>query len=798
MGGGVCIYVRDSEIFVPLEIKHHPDYFESVWLFLPQHSILFTCVYLPPIPSICRTVDFENFITNTADEFMNEGYGQNLIVCGDFNKFSVVSLCDNNDLTPLVKLPTRGGNILDNVLASEQLTCHYSCTVGPPIASSDHNSILCSSQSVLESSSSNLPVNKFYDLRFSNVESFLYVLSVVNWGELYNMAYSVNEKCEILRETIKLCIEQTIPTVFVQSSKNDKPWMTPMIKHLINLRWAAFRNKRFIIYDNLKRKIKVEINKAKMKWGLRAKQSPRDLWRVVNIATGRNKNKLDHVVQKFSNIESAANAINTNFVSVFTPANETVSVEDVSSSNEDLRPISALIVFDVIRRLRQDKATGPEDIPAVLYKRAAALLAEPLTHIFNVCLAQGFFPTAWKLATVVPVPKTSKPSITDLRPISLLSTLSKVFERILAKAVHHHFLRSSGGDQHGGLPGRSTVTASILIHDHITRLLDLDDVVAVQVIAYDMSKAFDKLPHSTILKRLIDCDFPSNFVKLIQSYLFERFQQVQLNQYLSNVEMVSSGVPQGSVLGPLLFISVMGSLHALFPDTVLVKFIDDLTVIVPVYRHGSSHAAEEDHNIRSWTNKVGLTLNVEKSKCLVFKKSATHVLIHLPDVEFVETHRILGVLWSDNLDWSPHFNTVSRTFSSRLHCLRILKGFLNANDLWNVYKCLLLPLLEYCSPLFIGMPKRICDRLEKLQRRAHSIICGRDCTCKNIEALSTRRLARGYAVLNQMLSPSHPLNNLLPPKSVRSSRLILPHWKSKRRQTSFVPFMVLHSTGHIT
>ena len=139
---------------------------------------------------------------------MNRGYGHYFSITGDFNRLNLDTLCHNNCLTALVKLPTRGDHILDNVLISDDLASSCSCLVGAPLGSSDHNTIFCSpvaAEHTLSVHSAPSPV-KVYDLRSSHVQCFLTTLSAVNWSEYYNIFFSIDEKCAIFREVINMCI----------------------------------------------------------------------------------------------------------------------------------------------------------------------------------------------------------------------------------------------------------------------------------------------------------------------------------------------------------------------------------------------------------------------------------------------------------------------------------------------------------------------------------------------------------------------------------------------------------------
>ena len=408
----------------------------------------------------------------------------------------------------------------------------------------------------------------------------------------------------------------------VKLSGNEKPWLTPAIKHLINLRWAAFRDRDFVRYMSFKLKVQKEIAKAKLRWGLRAKRSAKDLWKVTKNVIGQSKVSMSSILNKFPTQIDAANAINTVFSHVFNPSS--LSTPNGSSCPVDLRhpTIHVHAVFQELKKLKPGKSCGPDRIPSLFYKEAAVFLAEPLTHLFNMCLSQGLFPSFWKRAHVVPIPKKRNPTERDLRPISLLSTPSKIFEKILSIYLRNQFRDAADREQHGGIVGRSTSTALITVHDCLTRLMDRDDISGAQLIAYDISKAFDKLSGKVVISQLQQSNFPPFFVHLMSSYLSNRSQCVKLNGAFSESLPVTSGVPQGSVLGPLLFLTVMGTLEKRYPETGLVKFMDDVTLVVPIMKACSNHNVnEEDDNFRSWADRVGLTINETKSKCIVYQRS---------------------------------------------------------------------------------------------------------------------------------------------------------------------------------
>ena len=188
-------------------------------------------------------------------------------------------------------------------------------------------------------------------------------------------------------------------------------------------------------------------------------------------------------------------------------------------------------------------------------------------------------------------------------------------------------------------------------------------------------------------------------------------------------------------------------------------------------------------------------LNSSKSKCLIVKKSKQYNPSPILNIQVVESLKVLGVVWSDNLSWNDHLLHISRLFAQRIHCLRTVRGFVSKKDLLLIYNGPLRSLLEYCSPLLVGMPEGMANDLEKLQRRAHRIICGPECAADCMQPIRDRRISRAVKLFEQSFNAIHIIHDLLLSRSVRSSRLIIPPVRTSRRLSFFAPFMTLLKSG---
>ena len=802
-GGGVCSWTHSSLNAKPLVSTHKPDFVEAVWLCLPYAKIIFTCMYIPPDFAVSHSGLIDDYIVTNVDNFLSYLCDFDVIICGDFNKYDVQDICNQLDLDNMVQEPTRISAFLDYILISKTISASYHVSVESPISNSDHRSICAYPKAPISSKTS--VQRTLYDLRESNVTKFIGALSMVNWTPFYLSSADLDDKCDFLHDLLSEMVKSSIPTRTVSMTESDKPWMTPMVKHAIQMIWNAYRQKNFALYQHWKRKVKVLITKAKKQWSSKAKISSKGLWSVARSETGtKSKNSVYSLINSFESVTSAVNAINDKFSSVFAPdspssacppekKNETQWSVDISVESVEKR-------FSAINA---NKAMGYDGIPTILYKRAAKHLAGPFAHLFNLSVKESRFPRRWKHALVCPIPKCSPPDLEQLRPISLLPVPAKIFERIVLQSVQSKFIDNFGNNQFGCRPSSSTTCAVISLTNHALNTLEAQQVSGMKIITYDLTKAFDKLSHSLIIKKLYQAGFPTKFVNWTQSYLCDRSQGVKIGCTTSAPTAVVSGVPQGSVLGPMYFCLTVGNLNPIHNTTKLIQYVDDITLSIPLYRNEvNSHVIDEHHKIVEWANDNGFIVNSRKCQSLLFAKVRDIKDIHLMDVPTVEELKFLGVLLNNKLNWTSHVKYICRQASRRIYALRILKPIFNTQELLSIYNGAVRSLLEYASPAFGKLPKNLDEEVNKVQRRCHRIICevpsSRNCHCKNFEQLSKRRESASIKLFTSAVkNKTHILHHIMPAKSHRSTRFILPPSSTTRLSNSFVHFTAATLNGNV-
>ena len=795
VGGGVAVWVKTFLRPVLFQTQGASYGTNSVWLVFHSLKMCLVCLYLPPSSVIGFSTEIINFIVSNLDSMLGCFPEYSLFITGDFNRIDISYLCQAFDLKNTVSEPTRGAVILDYVLLSPTLLDHYVTTVGPPVATSDHSTIMCSPIDCI------LPVNSksciLYDLRDSCVSEFLKQLHMSNFLPVYDMSLSTDEKTHIFTDLVSSAFMSTIPHSTVLMTPRDKPYITPLIKHLINRRWAAYRQRNFPLYNHLRIKVKQLIMQEKCRWASRASKSSRQLWQVVNQIKGTKSSKfsaLENVIAAYPSSVAAADDINSVFLSnQAVRQSPSIPPDYLQQDTNNWAPIITQdAIFKLLDSLGVHKASGLDNIPTVLYKKAAHILTPPLTHIINVSLSRQQFPSCWKHSVITPVPKTLPPTREDLRPISLLPVLSKICEKaVLDSGISARLRECFGNLQFGNVPLSSTTTALICLHEKVTRLLDMQNVIGVSIIAYDFSKAFDQVGHDVIVNALVASQFPLGFIRWIEDYLNARTQAVKVYDTISSRSPVTSGIPQGSVLGPFLFNLVISSLHSVHPSSSCIKYVDDCTFVIPMFRDSQSACLVEHAHMVSWSSSIGLQLNLRKCKHLFISNVSSCDPPLIADIQLVKELKILGVTFTSDLKWNHHLGNVHRLASSRMHALRILKPIVDKAGLVAVYKGLILSIIEYCSPLMVGMLSKDKSLVNRINNRVHRFVCGQECDCKLFPDLQSRRYAASSRLLHKISSsPQHLLHRMCPPKTIRG-RYIVPPIKTVRRRNSFFPYMTI-------
>ena len=369
--------------------------------------------------------------------------------------------------------------------------------------------------------------------------------------------------------------------------------------------------------------------------------------------------------------------------------------------------------------------------PKVL-KACAAAIAAPCCHIFNLSIQQGVVPSKWKASNVVPVfKKGDKQDVSNYRPISLLPILSKVMERYIYNKIYPVLKPLIHSSQHGFSSHRSTATQLTMIQNYIGKVMD--DGGQVDCIYLDFSKAFDSVPHRLLLHKIQMFGICGRLHKWLASYLEGRQQRVVINGAESSLLDVVSGVPQGSILGPLLFLLYVNDMpNVVDKDSLTGLFADDAKVCRHIKSLRDCQILQNDLKLlNEWAKKWGMKFNPQKCQCLTFTRKRNPFIfdysINGVALERVDSVCDLGVHMQSDMTWNKHVDSIVSSANRKWALVRRVIG-INGNQktLTTLYQTLIRSQLEYCSTVWSTASRRNLLLIEGVQRRVTRHILGHD------------------------------------------------------------------------
>ena len=393
-------------------------------------------------------------------------------------------------------------------------------------------------------------------------------------------------------------------------------------------------------------------------------------------------------------------------------------------------------VEKVIKSIKRSKATGIDDLPPPpgLIKDAASVISVPHSHIINLSLETGNFPQQWKVAKISPLHKSgSRTNFDNYRPISVLSIVSKVIEKIVHKQLMNFLDENKllSTRQFGFRAKMSTELAATLLLDDVRNNVDKGKLVGAVFI--DLSKAFDTISHSKVLTKLPSYGIDDKELRWLEDYLFNRPAQVNYNGVLSEPQHLKSGVPQGSILGPLLFVLFFNDITDVI-ETNVIKYADD-TVIYWADKDVSNLSkirTNEMTKLEKWMDENELILNVKKGKTevLVFgtaqrlKGQSDEICVRYKGtrINVTTSYRYLGVEIDSALNLNTNYELCYKRASGRLHLLSKLRCFLDSQTPCEIYRSMIVPVVTYCGILNLKITTSQSKKLAAIHERAMGII----------------------------------------------------------------------------
>ena len=473
---------------------------------------------------------------------------------------------------------------------------------------------------------------------------------------------------------------------------------------------------------------------------IECKSKPKYFWKYVQdklkISTGIGTLKNENG-ETISTDKGKANVLNNFFSSVFTKEDRSNLPEvdrDSKSKGNRLTDIDIDVetVKKKLRELDVSKAQGPDQLPARVLKEIANEISEPLTKLFKLTLEQGELPKEWKNAEVIAIfKKGTKTDPGNYRPVSLTCITCKVMESIIRDNIDFYFKENKliSDCQHGFRRKRSCVTQLLCVMEQFTKLMDTGKTI--DVVYLDFKKAFDSVPHERLLLKLSAYGLDGKVLQWIRSFLSDRTQRVRVGTSYSEQAEVTSGIPQGSILGPVLFTIFINDL----PDVVNSQckiFADDTKVYNTSDKKDLLQA--DLHSLQTWTEKWNLYFNVQKCKVMyIGKKNPKHdYFMKLNNITSkiseCDSEKDLGITLDTSLKFDNHIQKKINKANQVMGLIKRSFDYLHKDVFVRLYKTLVRPHLEYGNSVWHPNLKRQSIAIEKVQRRATKVVKA----CKNM------------------------------------------------------------------
>ena len=531
--------------------------------------------------------------------------------------------------------------------------------------------------------------------------------------------------------------------------------MTKCIAKSVSIKNKLYRNylshltkAKEMKYKQYKNKLNHVIKIAKKNYYeeqlMKYKNDSKSLWQTLNEIINKHKNhkKFPNMFngslpgEKISDPHKIADKFNEYFINVGPGlaknipniSNKTFNTYLIGKNKNSffLKPTTICEIEDTINELNCKKSAGFDGIKAKMIKLIAKEISIPLTHIFNLTFQTGTIPDNLKKALVTPIYKTNDQNeFKNYRPISVLTCFSKILEKLVCKRLmnfieKHKILTES---QFGFRKNRSTELAIMELTEKISRAIDKGEYTIG--IFLDLSKAFDTIDHRILVQKLEHYGIRGITQKWFQDYLNNRKQVVKYNQTRSSEMIIKSGVPQGSILGPILFLLYINDIENSSKLLSFILFADDTNIF---YSHKCLKSLNEIiqteiNNITDWLNVNKLSLNVSKTKFMLFKsinkrpKQKISISMNDKNIEQVRELTFLGIVMDECLTWNHHIMKISKKLIRASGIIAKVRHFVNRNTIKLIYYALVYPYLTYGNLIWGYTYKTKIDKIMKIQKK---------------------------------------------------------------------------------
>ena len=749
-GGGVAIFIKENISFKRI-FKYESKDLEALWIQLQtiEGKVLLCCCYRPPDQGA-----FWDLFNTVLDDVKSDG-SKYMFILGDINADpntangrKLHQLCMEQNLDCMVKEPTRITNtsatILDQIITNAPNFIN-NVDVTPPISTNDHCTI---------SARLNFKIKKectysriVWQYNQANFDRFQQIICEENFDECFETD-NVDQACEMWTEKFLNIARSHIPNKVITVRPNDSPWYTNALRlqkrKMLRL-FHKFKGRKtstnWEAYAKARSDYQKSLDDAELKYkeslsdSLKSNRNSKTWWKTVKGFLGKGGDtsypSLNVNDRPVTDNEEKASEFNKFFLSHSDIDLSNAQLPNQEEFPQNLAEIRATEreVHDLIKCIDTSKATGPDGISPKLLHEAGIAIVPSLTKLINLSLSTAKVPLKWKQANVIPIfKKGEKSDVNNYRPVSLLSCVNKIMEKIVFKHVYNYIRDNNliSSHQSGFKPGDSTVNQlSFLYH---TFCEALDKKKEVHIVFCDISKAFDRVWHDGLLFKLQTFGIYGNLLQWFGNYLSERQQRVIIRGQQSDLGLIKAGVPQGSNLGPLLFLIYIDDLTRV-TQSKMKLFADDTSLYIEVEDPNvATETLNEDlSNIQSWADQWLVKFSPTKTKLMTASyRNIAHAPIRFNNTTLAEvnSHKHLGLVLSSNMTWTEHITHLIQSTSHMCDVMKHLKYQIDRKSLETIYHSFIRPKLEYASQVWDNCTKRDCDILENLQLSVARTVTG--------------------------------------------------------------------------
>lgn len=758
-GGGVMIAVKCNILSKQMVLNDSNKLLDQLCVKIQscKGNLYLFASYIPP-----NSLDalYCSHIQNILNLSENLRYDDRLCVVGDFNLNNIVwSEIPNSDkflpsninksfeinlidsflsigVHQVNRIFNKLGRLLDLVFVSSDLKFQISECHSPLSPANMHHSAIYIEIEFYQFKSTELDSSLVqYDYKSCNLDRLKSTLYNVDWHEC--MQSEVVAICyEEFLKRIGVIVEENVPRVRPWVYK--LPWYTKGLKKLKNLRNKFFNKFKISncssdenLYLHYMREFnflnKFLYNQYILSYNDSLKLNPKRFFTFIR--SKRNSSSIPASVT-YNNVVSnsvldTVNLFKDFFQSSFATNATPINIHDFDHITSCV-DIGALTVFDDdiisgISKLGNSYKSDVDGISAFLLKECASIFVLPLRLLFSKSLSSGYFIQKWKFASVLPVFKTGdKTNVSNYRPISKLPNIAKILEHIVYEKIFFHLKRYLSLDQHGFIAGRSTCTNLAIFTNFCIR--NFENGIQIDTIYTDFSKAFDKVNHDILLIKLHKYGFHSSILNWFRSYLSFRQCSVCIDNSYSDVYIPTSGIPQGSILGPLLFNIFINDIGLCFLNSKHLLYADDLKMFKAINTVNDVLLLQDDINrVTVWSKVNALFFNTNKCFHMTFHRcrDVINSSYHIMNCELAKIYEYfdLGVVFDVKLTFIGHINyLVPKAYSLLYFIRRNVSDFSDPYTMKILFTSFVRSKLEYASVIWSPIASKHIGRIEKVQK----------------------------------------------------------------------------------